>query len=76
MRQYLGLKVLSKGFVEVLQASGPYYRCCAARQEENCESNFNKNFLTNLETELLTDSVTYVAGDSTTWESHNLTAKI
>ena len=44
-------------FVKVPQAGGPYYSCCAAKQEENGKWNLHKNFLTNLATELLTHSV-------------------
>ena len=48
---------LGEKFVEVPQAGGPYYSCCACRQEENCKRNFHKNFLPNLETEQLTHSI-------------------
>ena len=44
-------------FVEVPQASWPYYSCCAAKQEENCKRNLHINFLANLATKLLTHSV-------------------
>ena len=43
--------------MEVPQAGGPYYSCCAAKQEENFKRNLNKHFLANLATELLTHSV-------------------
>ena len=38
------IKVQSKVIVEVPQASGLNYSCCAARQEENFKRNFHKNF--------------------------------
>ena len=43
--------------MEVLKPSGPYYSCCAARQEKNCKKNLLQNFLPNIETKLLTHSV-------------------
>ena len=43
--------------MEVLQAGGSYYSCCAAWQEENCQNNFHKNCLANLPTKPLTHSV-------------------
>ena len=43
--------------MEVPQAGGPYYSCCAARQEENCQRSLHKNILANPATERLTHSV-------------------
>ena len=43
--------------MEVPQAGGPNYSCCAVMQDENSKRYLHNNFLADLETELLTHSV-------------------
>ena len=49
---------LLERIVEVPQAFGPFFSCCAAKQEEICKWDLQKHFLANIASELLTRSVT------------------